>query len=146
MACNVKSWNEEDFWWWNTIRVINIRSTFTREIEATGSDGEAYTITIPEPAVYVIPTILTNPIREPQEKKVKDIATVKELLYYIEKSTEHKIKLNEVYKTLSVKQSKIVEQVSKENQIILPLVPKFCTDYFANETWTDQNNMVNRLL
>ena len=71
MACNVKSWNEEDFWWWNTIRVINIFSTFTREIEATGSDGEAYTITIPEPAVYVIQKILTNPIREPQEKKSK---------------------------------------------------------------------------
>ena len=102
MACNVKSWNEEDFWWWNTIRVINILSTFTRGIEATGSDGEAYTITIPEPAVYVIQKIFTNPIREPQEKKVKDIATVKELLYYIEKSTELKIKLNEVYKTLSV--------------------------------------------
>lgn len=59
---------------------------------------------------------------------------MKELLYYIEKSTEHKIKLNEVYKTLSVKQSKIVEQVCNENQIILPLVTKFCTDYFANET------------
>ena len=68
VACNVKSWNEEDFWWWNTIRVINILSTFTRGIEATGSDGEAYTITIPEPAVYVIQKILTNPIREPQEK------------------------------------------------------------------------------
>ena len=38
------------------------------EIEATGSDGEAYTITIPEPAVYVIQKILTNHIREPQEK------------------------------------------------------------------------------
>ena len=59
---------------------------------------------------------------------------MKELLYYIEKSTEHKIKLNEVYKTLSINQYIIVEQVCKENQIILPLVPKFCTDYFANET------------
>ncbi|MGN0722560.1 MAG: hypothetical protein ACI4LT_00980 [Treponema sp.] len=51
------------------LRVINILSNFIREIEATGSDGEAYTITIPEPAVYVIQKILTNPIREPQEKK-----------------------------------------------------------------------------
>lgn len=103
------------------LRVINILSNFTREIEVTGSDGEAYTITIPEPAVYVIQKILTNPIREPQEKKAKDIVAVKELLYHIEKSREHKIKLNEVYKTLSLKQSKIVKQVCKENQIIFPL-------------------------
>lgn len=103
------------------LRVINILSNFAREIEATGTDGEIYTLTIPEPAVYAIQKILTNPIREPQEKKAKDIAAVKELLYHIEKSTEHKIKLNEVYKSLSAKQLKTVKQVCDENQIILPL-------------------------
>ncbi len=103
------------------LRVINILSSFAREIEAAGPNGEVYTITIPEPAVYVIQKILTNPIREPQEKKIKDIAAVKELLYHIEKSTNHKIKLNEVYKTLSAKQLKIVKQVCEENQIKLPL-------------------------
>ena len=103
------------------MRVINILSNFAREVDVTGSNGEEYTITIPEPAVYVIQKILTNPIREPQEKKAKDIAAVKELLYHIEKSTEHKIKLNEVYKTLSAKQLKTVKQVCEENQIVLPL-------------------------
>lgn len=103
------------------LRVINILSNFAREVDVTGSNGEEYTITIPEPAVYVIQKILTNPIREPQEKKAKDIAAVKELLYHIEKSTEHKIKLNEVYKTLSAKQLKTVKQVCEENQIVLPL-------------------------
>ena len=103
------------------LRVINILSNFAREVDVTGSNGEEYTITIPEPAVYVIQKILTNPIREPQEKKAKDIAAVKELLYHIEKSMEHKIKLNEVYKTLSAKQLKTVKQVCEENQIVLPL-------------------------
>ena len=103
------------------LRVINILSNFAREVDVTGSNGEEYNITIPEPAVYVIQKILTNPIREPQEKKAKDIAAVKELLYHIEKSTEHKIKLNEVYKTLSAKQLKTVKQVCEENQIVLPL-------------------------
>lgn len=103
------------------LRVINILSNFAREVDVTGSNGEEYTITIPEPAVYVIQKILTNPIRKPQEKKAKDIAAVKELLYHIEKSTEHKIKLNEVYKTLSAKQLKTVKQVCEENQIVLPL-------------------------
>lgn len=103
------------------LRVINILANFAKKIETIGTDGEVYTITIPEPAVYVIQKILTNPIREPQEKKAKDIAAVKELLYHIEKSTEHKIKLNEVYKTLSAKQLKIIKQVCDENKIILPL-------------------------
>jgi len=103
------------------LRVINIFSNFAREIEITGTDGETYELTIPEPAVYVIQKILTNPVREPQEKKVKDIAAVKELLYHIEISTEHKIKLNEVYKTLTTKQLKIIKQVCEENQIKLPL-------------------------
>ena len=103
------------------LRVINILSNFAREIEATGTDGKTYTLTIPEPAVYVIQKILTNPTREPQEKRAKDIAAVKELLYHSEKSTEHKINLNEVYKSLSAKQVKTVKQVCGEHQIILPL-------------------------
>lgn len=103
------------------LRVINILSDFAREVKVTGTDDETYSLTIPEPAVYVIQKILTNPIREPSEKKAKDIVAVKELLYHIEKSSEHKAKLNEVYKALSAKQLKTVNQVCKENQIVLPL-------------------------
>lgn len=103
------------------LRVINILSDFAREVKITGTDNETYPLIIPEPAVYVIQKILTNPIREPPEKKAKDIVAVKELLYHIEKSSEHKIKLNEVYKTLSAKQLKTLNLVCKENQIILPL-------------------------
>lgn len=103
------------------LRVINILSNFAREIEVVDPDGEIYTIAIPEPAVFVIQKILTNPTRKPQEKKAKDIAAIKELLYHIEKSVEHRIKLNEVYKTLSVKQLKTLKQVCEENKIILPL-------------------------
>ena len=103
------------------LRVIKIFSNFVREVIVTGTDGESYAITIPEPAVYVIQKILTNPVREPPEKKAKDIEAVKELLYHIEKSAEHKTRLNEVYKTLSAKQIKTLNQVCKENNIILPL-------------------------
>lgn len=103
------------------LRVINILSDFAREVKITGTDNETYPLIIPEPAVYVIQKILTNPIREPPEKKAKDIVAVKELLYHIEKSSEHKTKLNEVYKTLSAKQLKTLNLVCKENQIILPL-------------------------
>lgn len=34
-------------------------------------DGEIYTITVPEPAVFAIQKILTNPTREPPEKNRK---------------------------------------------------------------------------
>ena len=103
------------------LRVINILSDYAREVEKQGSDGKAYTITVPEPSAYVIQKILTNPVREPAEKKAKDIAAVKELLYHIEKSAEHKTKLKEVYLKLSAKQLKTVKQVCAENQIILPV-------------------------
>ena len=102
------------------LRAINILSDFAREIEATATDGENYTLIIPEPSAYVIQKILTNPDREPREKRAKDIAAVKELLYHIGKSTEHKIKFSEVYKRLSAKQLKIIKQVCEENQIVLP--------------------------
>jgi hypothetical protein len=103
------------------LRIINILSDYAREVEKQGTDGKIYTITVPEPSAYVIQKILTNPVREPAEKKAKDIAAVKELLYHIEKSTEHKIKLKEVYLKLSAKQLKTVKQVCAENQIILPV-------------------------
>lgn len=99
------------------LRVINILATFPREIEVASPLSETFTITIPEPAVYTIQKILTNPIRNPPEKKQKDIAAVKELLYHIEKSPDHMLKLKEVYKTLSKKQYKVLEQVCEENNI-----------------------------
>ena len=102
------------------LRAINILSDFAREIEATATDGENYTLIIPEPSAYVIQKILTNPDREPREKRAKDIVAVKELLYHIGKSAEHKIKFSEVYKRLSAKQLKIIKQVCEENQIVLP--------------------------
>ena len=102
------------------LRAINILSDFAREIESTATDGEKYTLIIPEPSAYVIQKILTNTDREPREKRAKDIVAVKEILYHIEKSAEHKTKFSEVYKTLSVKQLKIIRQVCEENQIVLP--------------------------
>lgn len=100
------------------LRVINILANFPREIEVQGLDGNQYNIIIPEPAVYVIQKLLTNPVRNPPEKKEKDIVAVKELLYHIEQSEEHKTILKNVYKTLSAKQIKTLKQVCEENQIV----------------------------
>lgn len=101
------------------LRVINILSDFARELEVKGTDEEVYTVTVPEPSVYVIQKLLTNPVREPPEKKAKDIEAVKELLYHIEKSEEHKNLLIKIYNTLSKKQLKTLKDVCLENQISL---------------------------
>lgn len=76
------------------LRVINILGLFAKEVKVLSPDKNEYTIIVPEPAVYVIQKILTNPTRKPPEKKQKDIAAVKELLYHIEKSPEHLMKLH----------------------------------------------------
>lgn len=100
------------------LRVINILGLFAKEVKALSPDKNEYTIIVPEPAAYVVQKILTNPTRKPPEKKQKDIAAVKELLYHIEKSPEHLMKLQEVYKSLSKKQLKILKQVCAENNIL----------------------------
>ncbi len=99
------------------LRVINILANFPRELEAKAPNGKSYNLIVPEPAVYVVQKILTNPVRNPPEKKAKDISAVKELLYHILQSEEHTAKLKEVYKTLSAKQLKILNQVCAENKI-----------------------------
>ena len=100
------------------LRVINILSDFACTVEKI-SDGRSYTIAVPEPAVYVIQKILTNPIRQPEEKKLKDISAVQELLYHIRKDECHTAKLREVYAFLSKKQLKTVETVCLQHDIKL---------------------------
>ena len=101
------------------LRVINILSDFACTVNKEFEDGTLCTITIPEPAVYVIQKIITNPIRQPQEKKLKDISAVEELLYHIKKDMYHSEKLKEVYVRLSKKQLKTVESVCMQYGIKL---------------------------
>lgn len=99
------------------LRVLNILACYPRELEVISPDGTDFCITVPEPAVYAVQKILTNPIRNPPEKKTKDIVAVKEILYHIEKSQEHLSKLQEVFNSLSKKQICILKQVCLENDI-----------------------------
>ncbi|MBQ8681141.1 MAG: hypothetical protein IJ530_15525 [Treponema sp.] len=96
------------------LRVINILSDFACTVRKILDGGLEYEITVPEPAVYVIQKILTNPTREPEEKKAKDISAVQELLYHIKKDDYHFAKLHEVCKVLSKKQLKTLESVCSQ--------------------------------
>ncbi|MFI3171691.1 MAG: GSU2403 family nucleotidyltransferase fold protein [Eubacteriales bacterium] len=96
------------------LRDINILSDYACEIECRG-----YKLIIPEPSVYVIQKILTNPHREPATKKKKDIYAIEEILIHIHQSQYHMDKLREIYSILTKKQLAIVEKVIKENHIEL---------------------------
>ncbi len=101
------------------LRVINILSQFPCIVEKRFDDGSMYEITVPEPAAYIVQKILTNPTREPEEKRAKDISAVKELLYHVKNNARHFSKLKEVYNSLSKKQLKILEMVCDSNDIKL---------------------------
>ena len=101
------------------LRVINILSDFACTVEKILDNGLSYEITVPEPAVYVLQKILTNPTRQPEEKKLKDMSAVQELLYHIKKDEYHSMKLREVHNSLSKKQLKTLESVCSQYGIRL---------------------------
>lgn len=101
------------------LRVINILADFACEFEATDTAGKQFTVIVPESAAYAVQKLLTNPDREPPEKKAKDIVAVQELLYHIQRSEYHREKLREVCDSLSKRQTKTLETVCAENNIVL---------------------------
>ena len=94
--------------------IINILADYACEIERNG-----YKIVVPEPSVYVIQKILTNPDRVPTTKKQKDIMAVEELLIHIKQSKYHLNKLKEINNNLTKKQLAIVKKVTEDNFIDL---------------------------
>ena len=97
------------------LREINILADFALEYRKNGLQ-----IILPEPAVYVIQKILTNPTRVPVNKKEKDIRSVKNLLVHILQDKYHLEKLKEVISCLSRKQSATLKTVCQRYQIEMP--------------------------
>ena len=96
------------------LRVINILADYVCEVEKNG-----YKLLVPEPAVYVIQKILSNPERVPISKRQKDIMAVEELLIDIKQSHYHLNKMKEIHSKLTKKQLDTVRMVTKENFIEL---------------------------
>lgn len=96
------------------LRVINILDDFATEVTKNG-----YTVIVPLPSAYVIQKILANPTRVPAGKKAKDIAAVINLLDHIKASEKHRQDLERVLATLTTKQLKVLDEVTKANSIIL---------------------------
>lgn len=94
------------------LRIINILDDYATEVTVNG-----YTIAVPLPAAYVVQKLLANPTRVPASKKEKDIASVLNLLPHIIKSEKHKQDLQRVILSLSSKQRKVLDEVTKANHI-----------------------------
>lgn len=96
------------------LRIINILDDFATEVTLNG-----FTITVPQPAAYVVQKLLANPTRVPAGKKAKDIAAVVNLLEHINASEKHRQDLTNVIGTLTAKQKKTLYEVTKQYEIRL---------------------------
>ena len=110
------------------IRSLNIKSEGLREINIIADFSFEYRkndllIILPEPAVYVVQKILTNPTRVPTNKKEKDIRSVRNMLKYIEEEDYHKNKLVEIMSSLTKKQIGIFNEVCEANHIEIKTKP-----------------------
>ena len=110
------------------IRSLNIKSEGLREINIIADFSFEYRkndllIILPEPAVYVVQKILTNPTRVPTNKKEKDIRSVRNMLKYIEEEDYHKNKLVEIMSSLTKKQIEIFNEVCEANHIEIKTKP-----------------------
>lgn len=110
------------------IRSLKIKSEGLREINIIADFSFEYRkndllIILPEPAVYVVQKILTNPTRVPANKKEKDIRSVRNMLKYIEKEDYHRNKLVEIMSSLTKKQLEILNEVCEANHIEIKTKP-----------------------
>ena len=96
------------------LRVINLLDDFATEVKLNG-----YTIVVPLPAAYVVQKLLANPTRVPAIKKEKDIASVNNLLEHIKASEKHRQDLNRIISSLTTKQRKVLDEVTRTNRIDL---------------------------
>ncbi|MDP3447186.1 MAG: GSU2403 family nucleotidyltransferase fold protein [Eubacteriales bacterium] len=94
------------------LRIINILDDFATEVTQNG-----YTVIVPLPSAYVVQKLLANPTRVPASKREKDIASVVNLLDHIKASEKHRQDLNRVLSSLTVKQRKVLDEVTKTNRI-----------------------------
>jgi len=91
------------------LRETNMLTNYPIKVEC-----KSYTITIPEPEVYVLQKLLINPKRS-EEKREKDMASIKVLLRYIDMN-----RLKEILNSLSKKQQKVIYEVCEINTLSMP--------------------------
>ncbi len=96
------------------LRVINILDDFAATVTKNG-----YTIIVPIPSAYIVQKLLANPDRVPTHKKEKDIASVINLLDHIKVSDKHRNELKRVISSLTTKQKKVLDEVTRTYKIDL---------------------------
>jgi len=89
------------------LRSINILEKYPLVLEC-----ERYSITVPEPEIYILQKLIINPERKNIEKKEKDLQSIRWLLPHVNKD-----RMKEIYEGLAGKQKKTIDEVCKLNFI-----------------------------
>lgn len=96
-----------------SLHTINMLSDFPLELEC-----KDYIVTVPEPAVYVLQKLYTNPTRKP-DKQEKDIRAIRELLPHIKSSENDSVRLKTIFCSLHKNYQNTILGVCKKNFIDL---------------------------
>ena len=91
------------------IRDINMLERYPLDLEC----GE-YTIAVPEPEAYILQKLIINPNRKKQDKKEKDLQSIRCLLPHVDK-----VRLRDIFDKLTDRQRITINEVCETNFIDL---------------------------
>ena len=89
------------------IREINMLASYPLDIEYNG-----YIIKVPEPEAYIIQKLLINPKRKSEDKKDKDIQSIRNLLNHVNMD-----RLRDIFRSMPKKDQKIIRSVKEKDFI-----------------------------
>jgi len=89
------------------LRVVNMLADYPLTLDCRG-----FSIIVPEPEEYVLQKILTNPVRVPRTKKVKDVQAVRELLKHVDGN-----RVRRIFAELPDKDKKTISFVCDEHYL-----------------------------
>ena len=92
-----------------SLRDIDILHRFPITLECRG-----YTITVPAPEAYVMQKLLINPKRQNEDKKAKDMLSIRRLLLHLDRK-----KVRQINECLTKTQQRTIERVCAEYYITL---------------------------
>jgi len=96
-----------------SLRTVNLLADFPLDLVS-----KSYTVTVPEPAAYVLQKLYTNPTRR-ADKAEKDIRAIKLLLPHIKLSKYNNTRLYQIYNALHKNHQKIIFETCEKNFIEL---------------------------
>ena len=101
----------------NEIPALKLKASGIREINMLASyplvvECNSYELKVPEPEAYILQKLLINSKRRSEDKKEKDIQSVKNLINHVNKE-----RLRDIYHRMTKKEQKTIRDVKNEHFI-----------------------------